>query len=103
AVIRRRGMHCSRRAASEIVDGFDQRVEQLAVEKENHQQRRESEQQNIAVDLSHATFNLSRFRLRGCQNICCSPQASLSPPSSPRSRTATPASKPCRTSGIAGA
>src|ERR1019366_6382612 len=65
AVIRRGRMHCSRRAAPEIVDGFDQRVQQPALEAENHQQRHENRRkQNSALDLSHAAFNLSHSPYR---------------------------------------
>src|ERR1039458_7817902 len=62
AVIRRGRMHWSRRAAAEIVDGFDEGVQQPALEAESHQQRHENRRkENCAADLSHGVFKLSCF------------------------------------------
>jgi hypothetical protein len=62
AVIRRGRVHWSRRTTSEIVNFFNQRVQQRALAGENHQHHHENcRQQNVGVDRSHTAFNLSRL------------------------------------------
>ena len=59
-------MHGGWRAAAETVEGCDQRIPQPALKAENHQQRHENRRKpNIALDLSHAAFNLSHSGSRG--------------------------------------